>query len=355
MSLKRFAFVIKDLYGGGAEKSLIDTADGLRQRGHDVRVFILRDKIEHRVPDGLDVVNLALINDFTKAISNVIVEKWQANRIGRALDLYQPDIVLSCACDKITRHLQNRNLYFWVKSDETTKFSDPKKQKKAFAKVRRFYNGRKVIAVSQGVRDSLLGVIGLQPAEIRVIYNPFERQPLENMAQEPTDLPQRDYLIHAGAYEPRKRQDRLLRAYKASGVTTPLYLLGKGKPENESKLRSLITEMGLEDRVTMQGFVTNPYPFIANAKGLILTSDAEGLGRVLIEALLLGTPIVSVDCPSGPSEILTGKLQAFLTPVDDEAALADAIARMDQSPVMVTSEYTKPFLKETVLPQFERL
>src|SRR5690606_32684391 len=139
------------------------------------------------------------------------------------------------------------------------------------------------------------------------------------------------------------------------GVTTPLVLLGKGKGDQEARLRDSISELGLADRVMLLGYKTNPYPYIKNARALILTSDAEGLPRVLIEALLLGTPVISVDCPSGPREILRGVLSDFLIPMEDESALASAIARMDRAPVEVTPELYAPFLKETVLPQFEAL
>lgn len=202
---------------------------------------------------------------------------------------------------------------------------------------------------------NLLDVIGLQPAEIRAIYNPYEREPFLRMAEEPADIPEGEYLINVGTFEARKRHDRLLRAYEASGVTTPLVLLGKGKGDEEAKLRAMIEDMGLTERVILPGYQTNPYPFIRNAKALILTSDAEGLPRALIESLLLDTPVVSVDCPSGPREILSGELADFLVPREDEAALADAIARMDAAPVTVTEAHYRPFLKETVLPQFEAL
>lgn len=175
------------------------------------------------------------------------------------------------------------------------------------------------------------------------------------MAAEPADLPVGEYLINVGTFEHRKRHDRLLRAYRASGVQTPLLLLGKGKPEEEARVRGLIDELGLTSRVMLPGYQTNPYPYIKHAKALILTSDGEGLPRVLIESLFLGTPIVSVDCPSGPKEILSGELAAFLVPLQDEAALADAIARMDAAPVAITADYYQPFLAESVLPQFEAL
>lgn len=355
MNSKRFVFVIEDLYGGGAQKSLINTAEGLRQRGHRVTVFILRDLIEHRLPPELEVINLALVNGVTKALSNVLVEKWQAWRIARAIRRLAPDVVLSCSCDKITRHLDHPNLWFWVKSNMLASRYTPKAKAKAKAKLQRFYNGRKVIGCSQGVVEGLLQDAELTPERILAIYNPYEREGFVRMAAEPADLPVGEYLINVGTFEHRKRHDRLLRAYRASGVQTPLLLLGKGKPEEEARVRGLIDELGLTSRVMLPGYQTNPYPYIKHAKALILTSDGEGLPRVLIESLFLGTPIVSVDCPSGPKEILSGELATFLVPLQDEAALADAIARMDAAPVAITADYYQPFLAESVLPQFEAL
>ncbi|RTQ98749.1 glycosyltransferase [Halomonas nitroreducens] len=352
---KRFAFVIEDLYGGGAQKSLLYTADQLRQRGHAVKVFTLRERIEHRLPEGLDIENLGVVTWFTKATSTVLTEKWQASRIAKALEAWRPDVVISCSCDKITRHLDLPNLYFWVKSDVSAKFNDPKQRRRAFDKVRHFYRGRQVIAVSQGVKANLEQVVGLEAERIVPIYNPYEREPFVAMADEPVSLPEGEYFLCVAALEPRKRHDRLLRAYAESGIETPLAIMGKGKPEHEAELERLVEELGLSERVKLLGYYHNPYPFIRHAKAMVLTSDAEGLPRVLIEALLLHTPVISVDCPSGPKEILTQELADFLVAPDNEKGLADAIARMDQAPVTIEPRHYRQFLKETVLPQFEAL
>jgi glycosyltransferase involved in cell wall biosynthesis len=285
--------------------------------------------------------------------NNALVERWQAHRIGKALNQFKADVVLSCSCDKITQHLTHPNLYFWIKSDISARFRDSSKRDKVFARQRRRYNHRKVVAVSRGVEKSLLKEVRLKPAEIRAIYNPYERAPFLALAQESADLPHGEYFIHVGALTPVKRHDRLLRAYHASGVQTPLVLLGKGN--QEATIRTLIDKLGLQDRVTLLGYHTNPYPYIQGAKALILTSDAEGLPRVLIEALMLHTPVISVDCPSGPSEILTQELADFLIAPDNEKGLADAIKRMDQAPVPVKAKHYGQFLAETVLPQFEAL
>ena len=363
MKSQRIAFVIEDLYGGGAQKSLLYTADQLRQRGHAVKVFTLRDKVEHRLPPGLDIENLAVVTRFTKATSTVLTEKWQARKIGKALDAWGPEVVISCSCDKITRHLDRDNLYFWIKSDVSAKFSQPEAREKAFDKVRRFYGGRKVIAVSQGVKENLENVVGLEAETIIPIYNPYEREPFVEMAAETLTLPagirQGEYLLSVAAIEPRKRQDRLLRAYRKArdehGLTMPLLLLGKGKPENEATVKAQIDELSLGEHVHLLGYNANPYPFIRHALAMVLTSDAEGLPRVLIEALLLHTPVISVDCPSGPKEILTQELSDFLIDREDEDGLANAMARMSTAPITIEPRHYQQFLKESVLPKFESL
>jgi glycosyltransferase involved in cell wall biosynthesis len=75
----------------------------------------------------------------------------------------------------------------------------------------------------------------------------------------------------------------------------------------------------------MPGFQSNPYPWMRNADLFAMSSDSEGLPTVLIESLILGTPVVSTDCPTGPSEILTGALARFLCPRDNASALAHLI------------------------------
>ena len=64
-------------------------ASTARQRGHAVKVFTLRDKVEHRLPDGLDIENLAVVTRLTKATSTVLTEKWQARKVQKALETWQ--------------------------------------------------------------------------------------------------------------------------------------------------------------------------------------------------------------------------------------------------------------------------
>lgn len=349
--MKKYLFIISDFYGGGAQRVLIKTAYELHERGHKVSIITLRDRIEQEVPDCLDIIRLQVITRFTKLFSNSIIEKIQALRINTYLKTLSPDVVISCSCDKITRHLKYDNLYFWIHSDISAEEKFEKKKKLA----QKFYNGRKIITVSHGIENNLLNKAALEPLESHVIYNPFSQDELLQKSIGETVIEYDDYFISVGTIEKRKDHETLLRAYAKSGLKTALVILGKGKKPEEEHLNQLIKELNLENRVHFIGYKLNPYPYIKKAKCLVLSSTMEGLPTVLIEALILKTPVISTDCPSGPKEILTGELSDFLVPMKNEDSLADSLIKMDRAPLKVTQVMYERFLKEKTLPLFESL
>ena len=98
-----------------------------------------------------------------------------------------------------------------------------------------------------------------------------------------------------------------------------------GEGSERQKLEAKARELGTDNHVLLPGFL-NPYPAMARARVLGQSSNFEGLSLVLIEALALGVPIVAVDCPSGPTEVLDSGRYGTLTP-PDAAKLADGIER----------------------------
>ena len=97
----------------------------------------------------------------------------------------------------------------------------------------------------------------------------------------------------------------------------------------EGQLRETLLEqarqLGIADKVALPGFTDNPWAWMHRAAVFVLSSRWEGSPNTLTEALALGTPVVSTDCPSGPRELLSGGNIAPLVPMGDITALSEAI------------------------------
>lgn len=330
----KFAFVVTNLAGGGAEKALLKLAAALTAAGHEAHVLIFEQRVEHALPPG---IRLRCLSGERHSVSKGwLGRRLLARRLAAAIDADGPfDLVVSTlpfadevAClAGLPRH-RCRIANTLSAEIERLAAGRPRQAARRLARYRRLYGGRPLIAVSAGVADDLRQRFDCR-GPIAVIPNPFDTEALLAAAAEPTaDLPTRRYVVHVGRYAPQKRHDLLLDAWARLDLPQQLVLL----TTDEAPLDRLIHQRGLGERVRVAGFRSNPYPWIAGADLLVLCSDHEGLPNVLIEALLCGTPVVSTDCPSGPREILGPALAEHLVPCGDAAALAAAIGRVLAAP-----------------------
>lgn len=187
-----------------------------------------------------------------------------------------------------------------------------------------------VVAVSQGVAEDLIKNIKVPPEKVYVIYNPVVTPELLGKAEEPVEHPwfapgEPPVILGCGRLTEAKDFPTLIRAFALVRKETPCRLVILGEGEERPKLEALVRELGLEEGVDLPGFVENPYKYMKRAQVFVLSSRWEGLPSTLIQALALGVPVVSTDCPSGPAEILEGGKWGQLVPVGDQRALAYAI------------------------------
>lgn len=197
--------------------------------------------------------------------------------------------------------------------------------------IRRFYPwADAIVAVSQGVAEDLAKTTGLPRERIRVIYNPVVTPELLEKVRQPLDHPwfmpgQPPVILSVGRLTVQKDYPTLIRAFARVREERPARLIILGEGEERPNLESLVRELGLQGDVSLPGFVENPYAYMARAVVFALSSAWEGFGNVLVEAMAVGTPVVSTDCPSGPAEILEGGKWGRLVPVGNPEMLADAI------------------------------
>jgi glycosyltransferase involved in cell wall biosynthesis len=208
-----------------------------------------------------------------------------------------------------------------------------------------------VVAVSEGVAEDTHLLTGLPPERIPVIRNPVIGPELYDKARRPVDHPwfrtsDVPVILAAGRLTRQKDFGTLIRAFALlrRRRSCRLVILGGG-PERED-LERQTEELGLTEDVALPGHVDNPFAYMARAALFVLSSRWEGSGNVLTEAMALGVPVVSTDCPSGPAEMLDGGRFGPLVPVGDAEALAEAMERtLDHPPEPAAlrdavSEYT---------------
>ena len=198
----------------------------------------------------------------------------------------------------------------------------------------RYPEAEAIIGVSEGVSADLVE-IGLPSGSVRTIYNPVIGPETAALAREAIDHPwfqpgQPPVILGVGRLTPQKDFPMLVRAFARlieTGRDLRLAIVGAEKSAADSgELLTLADRLGIGDRLDLPGPVANPFAYMARSALVACSSRWEGLPAMLIEALAVGTPAVSTDCPSGPTEVLDGGRLGRLVPVGDDAALADAMA-----------------------------
>jgi glycosyltransferase involved in cell wall biosynthesis len=154
---------------------------------------------------------------------------------------------------------------------------------------------------------------------------------IRRRADAPFERPAARYVVSVARLdEGQKDHGTLLRAYAALRARRPdvahLALIGEGP--DRARLEALAAELRLGDAVHFVGYSANPFPIIRAADALVLSSRYEGFGMVLGEAMALGTPVLSADCPTGPRDLLDEGRAGLLVPVGDVDAMADALERL---------------------------
>jgi len=352
-----FALIITNLLGGGAERAIINIASLLISRQHSVTLILLEQDIAHELDPGID---LHFVNKKTgHGWIGKRLAAWRLKKLWEKLHVTRPfNLTLSTLpyCDEVVWLANLPNAYYRIANTlsaeiDLLKRHSPIKSRRRLNRYRTIYNNQNLISVSQGVADDLRDQIKLN-SNIFVIYNPFDLARIQRLSIEKnSSLPDTSYAIHVGRYAPQKRHDLLLSAWKEANLGLELILLTNPNPE----LQGLIDSNGLTNQVHIVGFQQNPFPWVAKAELLVLCSDHEGMPNVLIEALACGTRVVSTDCPSGPREILNGERSRWLVPMDNSAALAEAISNALKEPRPQPGAGLEIFSSTNVADHYEAL
>jgi glycosyltransferase involved in cell wall biosynthesis len=188
------------------------------------------------------------------------------------------------------------------------------------------------VAVSDGIAGELVGN-GLSPSKVSTIFNAVIGDDFTDRSLAPVNHPwllqkDRPVFVTAGRLVPMKDQQTLVRAFAIHLRKYPARLMLLGVGPKLAELQALAGSLGIADHVAFEGFVQNPLPIMRAADGFVLSSQSEGFGNVLVEAMGCGTPVLSTDCDYGPSDILAHGQYGVLVPPRDPEALASGLEQM---------------------------
>ena len=312
----KIIFVLPDMPGGGTERVVALLSGELLNRGYQVAILLFAGK---RVAYPLD-------------------KRVEIHISGQASG-GNPLLQLKRLHDMRRFFQKNRNCYIFAFSAMGAVFSvlsavgiphrmlvsernDPSRYE--HQRIRNWAYGKAEKVILQTEDTKLRFPVKLQK-KAAVIPNPIAAD-----MPEPFEGERKKKIVSAARLQPQKNQKMLIQAFAELIKEFPAYelhLLGEGALEKE--LKSQVEQLGIQDKVFFRGFSIKAKEEIRESAMFVLSSDYEGISNSMIEALAMGVPVISTDCPVGGSRVyIENNISGILTPVGDAAALKNAMVRI---------------------------
>ena len=350
---------------GGAERIMLNLAQGLAQRGVSVDILVIEPSGPQMLLDELP--------------PEVRIQRLRNSRRGEfalpALISYLRKEQPACLIASV---MPGTLVAIWAKvlsgvsvkvilreSGTVSEYLPPDSLRNRFYRslIRLFYpRADHLIANSKNAAQDLAITLKLPEERVSVVYNPTVTPNMLAKAEESIDHPwfkhQRvPVILGVGRLGKEKGFTALIHAFDIVRRIRAARLMILGEGQERPMLEALVHKLGLQEDVELPGYVLNPYPYISGSQVFVLSSIYEGLPNTLIEAMACGTTVVATDCPSGPREILDNGKFGQLVPVGDITALAQAIVVALENPFdpMVLKTRANMFSIDNIIDEYIKI
>lgn len=340
--MKKILFLIHDLSVGGAEKVLVNLVNNMDTEKFDITVMSL---FGGGVNEQFLSPSVKYKVCFKKAVpgNSHLMKLLSPKQLHRWLIKERYDIEISYLegpCARIISGCTDPDikLVSWIHIEQLTKKNACRafrNYEESLACYKRF---DKTICVSETVKQDYLGLYELN-SPVDVLFNTNESKQIVESAKGPAEelLDDGSYrMIGVGKVVKNKGFDRLARIHKRlrdDGIPVHTYILGVG--DQQEKIEEYLSENGLADSFTFLGYQTNPYKYVSKCDLFVCSSFAEGFSTAATEALIVGTPVCTVEV-SGMREMLGENNEYGIITENNEEALYEGIKKLLSDPHLLS-------------------
>lgn len=317
---------------GGAERVCVNLANEWAKRGHEVHIVVLNLDNDINTPNLVPEIQVHELGVSRLRYAAIPMLKYIKKNKPKFMFIFGNEmaVILSklrkfhlVKLPLVVRVLNNVNISL-SKEDNVSPVVE-KYLQKAQAELSGMEH---VIAQCQGMGDQLLKKGLVSEEQMTVIYNPVSEALIAKTAKVDKKENEGSEIAFIGRIDPQKNPVHLIKAFKQVSEKCPdavLRMVGSGNLDGQ--IKDLVNELGLTEKVIFDGIRKDMENVYAGAKLVALSSDYEGMPNCLIEAIGCGVPIVSYDCPLGPSEIIVDDVNGYLVPLHDIDSLAEHMVR----------------------------
>jgi glycosyltransferase involved in cell wall biosynthesis len=320
----KICIIVSSLADGGAQKSSAVLSILLHNLGYEIHVISILNNIDYDYKGTL--FNLGILKNkddsffgklkrFRIFFNYLRVQKFDFIIDSRS----RPSVIKQFIINKLL--YANEKVIFIIHSFFLNEYIPANK----FVAKYLYNNAFKFVTVSKSIENILVENYCFQ--NINVIYNAVvEDHPTLSLDHL---LPSEKFMLFFGrVVDDVKNLSLLIESYKLSDLAdkkVKLVILGDGK--DKTKLKQKVINFNLSEQILFLPYIKNPYPVVSKAMCVVLTSKYEGLPTMLIESLSLGTPVISVNCESGPAEIIQNGFNGLLVENYKPDLFAEAMNR----------------------------